>query len=208
MRTLNIKLLLISTLFFTSNCLSQLTNNDYNGEAIELSNEAIKISFDAGFKPKSEAEDDFNFAITLLEEAIKIDSNYVYAYLNKASVLIKLNRFNDAILEVEKAKQIKHDFVEAITFQGFIFERMNNVKKANQRYEEAISIYEERINSQSEGSISDKSNLSFLLLFTEGKDAAMVKIQEFIKANPENELLLNMEQVIISFDRKSFIDNL
>jgi tetratricopeptide (TPR) repeat protein len=68
----------------------------FNLKAKQLNDSAARIAMDS---------ENYIKAIALVNEAIKLDSNYYPAYTNKLSFLLALKRYNEAL---PTAKKIKH----------------------------------------------------------------------------------------------------
>lgn len=144
-------------------------------------------------------------AIIYLEQAIEIDSLYLFAYTNKAQALQRKGSLEEALEVLNEVEIIKPDFAEVIMGQAFLLEKMNKMELADQKYRKALKAFEKRLKDDPR---SDKvqSDIAFLYIFLEDKNAALDEIRNSILENPESEQLKMMERVIKDFDRKNFIE--
>ena len=149
-------------------------------------------------------------ALSLLNEAIKIDSTYYLAYANKANILSKLKKYEEAIETLDKAVKLRKNYAEGISMQGFLYEKMGMQEKANLKYKKAIKAYMARLNSdfKTEDRVNVQIDIAFMLLFTEDKQTALQVIDTIISHNPENEMATFMKENIKIFNREEFINNL
>lgn len=127
---------------------------------------------------KSQKEN-LNFAISILQKALELKSDYAPAHYLLAVVFDQLGEGERAIAKLEEAKSIApQDF--GLAFQlGILYWRKENFSKAKEEFERAISIN------------PDYSNAHYMLgLVYEKmgeKEKAISEIEKVVKLNPQSE---------------------
>jgi tetratricopeptide (TPR) repeat protein len=180
-------------------------SNSPDSLAIELNNKAVKLMGDAAHTYDSLSGILYDSAIVYLEQAIAIDSLYLLAYTNKAQALRRKGFLEESLQVLEQAENIKPDFAEVISAQGFLLEKMGKIELANLKYDQAHKAYEERLEKNPKND-KVKSEIAFLYIFLKSKNLALDEIRNLILENPDSEQLKNMERIINNFDRKKFIE--
>ncbi len=172
----------------------------FSKEVIELNKQAVLLINERNKKSYEEA-------LTLLNKAILIDTNYYMAYSNKVMVLTELGEYNTAI-EVNKylITTIKRDYPEAIVSLGMLYDKIGKKYLARKYYSEAISKYSNRI-AKSED-ILDMVNRAHLIYILNKKDG-LAEIDSLIKAYPENEdLIMYKEYLFLEYDHQKALNDL
>ncbi len=146
-----------------------------------------------------------NKALDDIHEAIQKDSNFYNAYLNKAALLRHLGKYEESVAALQELLNRK-SYPEAIFVLGITYEKLGNLQLANEKYKEAFSEFNKRLKTPA-ATVRDESNQQFLLIFIEGKEKALKKINEEIKKNPGNTELLINKSIIEEFNRQEFIEN-
>lgn len=116
---------------------SKESNHKYNPKAIELNNEAIKLSLD--FKKDS--------ALILFNKAIELDKSFHLPHSNKVGIYLKRKEYEKALYESEMVIKKKPELAESWFITGLLNEHQGNHKKANINYKKSIKIFTERINN-------------------------------------------------------------
>jgi tetratricopeptide (TPR) repeat protein len=183
----------------------QESGHEPDSNAVRLNNKAVRFISNAmhGYDSLSNAL--YDSAMIYLNRALEIDSLYLTAYSNKAQVLRRKGELEQSLEVLSKVQNIKPDFAEVITEQGFILEKMGRMELADQKYRQALKAYEKRLENDPEND-KVKSDIAFLYIFLEDKNSAIDEIQSLVLENPESEQLKMMEGVIKNFDRKKFIE--
>lgn len=174
--------------------------------ALRLNNKAAKLMGKiSSFNGDSVNNLLYDSAIIYLDQAIEIDSLYLFAYTNKAQALQRKGSLEEALEVLNEVETIKPDFAELIMGQAFLLEKMNKMELADQKYRQALKAFERRLKNDPK---NDKvqSDIAFLYIFLEDKNAALDEIRDLILRNPESEQLKIMEELIKDFDRKKFIE--
>lgn len=182
-----------------------IENKKYNKKAIELNAEAIEILGQIIF-PNNHADTlKLRNAIDILEKSITIDSLYYLAYANKAIALSRLGQNSQALNTLNKITNLKPDYAEGFSMQGFMFEKMGNIDSANSKYKEAIGAYNYRLNKANK--IEDKINRAFILSLI-NREKGLNEINDLIRDNPDNTTIeMWKKQLFDQFNRKEFIDS-
>ncbi len=77
-------------------------------------------------KIKNKTED----ALKDLDEAINKDSNYAWAYAQKADIFSKQKDYDNALKNAKKATEVKQNYVEGLRIQAWILTRQGKCKEA------------------------------------------------------------------------------
>lgn len=138
----------------------------------------------------------------LISAAISIDQSNPNFYVNLSKIQFKLDQVETAIETLEKLIKIKPNYVEAITAQGFMLEKIGQQKEAEEHYRVALEAY----TNKKEKEYGDLINRVFLILLLEGKDDALKEFEEIERTIPDEEVSF-FKMRIQNFNRESFIDN-
>ena len=113
----------------------KISSNSDREEAKKLNEQAVVII--------SEMNDDKYYeAIALLDEAIDKDSTFSIAYSNKASVLIRLKKYNEAIFILEYlVTNVKPEYPEALSLLGLLYDKHGDNGQAKKYYLLSIKEY-------------------------------------------------------------------
>lgn len=144
-------------------------------------------------------------ALTYLNIAIQRDSNFYNAYLNKSAVYRELGQYDKAIKTLEELLSRKN-YPEAIFVLGLMYEKQGKQKLANQKYKDAYDAYLEYMKSPL-STARDEMNKDYVLLFLEGKEKVLERINLKLKENPGNTTLLTDKSIIEQFNREEFISS-
>jgi len=172
--------------------------------AIELNNRAMNICTNSKFETNPSAK--LKEAVLTIDSAIAIDQNYYQLYLNKASILFALKDYETGLETLNTVSLLKKNLVEAISTQGFVYEKLGKYNIAKQYYEKAISIYDQLI-TENPSNVSAKVNRAFIILLLKGKDSALYTINDILKQHPNDPVAISTQQLISNFDRNSFIQS-
>ena len=116
---------------------SKESNQKYNPKAIELNNNAIKLS--QNFKKDS--------ALILFNKAIELDKSFYLPHSNKVGIYLERKEYEKALYESEMVIKKKPELAESWFITGLLNEHQGNHKKANINYKKSIKIFTERINN-------------------------------------------------------------
>lgn len=177
-----------------------------NKEALALNDSAVKIlqSYleikDVGLRDSI-----LNNAINGLNIVIQADSTFYFAYLNKASILRKQNKYEESIKVLEELIKIQ-PHPEALLILGITYEKLGLSSHAEEIYKEAREEYDKYLNSPV-AIAQDEINRLLLEILIEGKEKALVQTKEKLKKEPHNKELRSNKQILMDFDRQKFISS-
>ncbi len=176
-------------------------------KAVHLNEEATDIIKKTLFTTDSLNIPLLNDALKKLDEAIALDSQYFYSYLNKATIFKTLGHYDYALIEYEKAARFDTDNPELILSQGLILEKLGKTDSAQSRYSEAIHVYDKLIKDAPDN-VDFKISRAFILVFTQGKEVALSQMS-YIEAKTEQDKskLEQMTAMIESFQREDYVSN-
>jgi tetratricopeptide (TPR) repeat protein len=78
-------------------------------------------------------------AVTLFNDAIKLDYTFMFAYREKAIALYDLGQYNEAIAVLEKATTLRNSFDEGYYWLGKCNEKLGKVAEAVEYYQLALT---------------------------------------------------------------------
>jgi len=171
-----------------------------NDNAVKLLQKSQQSNYDLQRKDTFLKE-----ALAYLNLAIKKDSNFYNAYLNKSAVYRGLGQYDNAIKALDELLSRKN-YPEAIFVLGIIYEKQGEQKLANQKYKEAYAAYQEYMKSPL-STARDEMNKDYVLLFLEGKEKALQRINQKLNEDPGNTTLLTDKSIIEHFNREEFISS-
>jgi len=137
-------------------CKSSHSQRRVNPEAIKLNNQALNLVLNSGGQENDQI---FEKAIALLNQAIKIDSNYSIAYLNKFTDQNELKKYSDAIITGRQLISLRPNNVNIKLMIGEDFEKVGDTVASLNYYNEALSGYNKILDTMS---VNNKAYNSFL----------------------------------------------
>lgn len=141
---------MITIVLFSCNTNVSDEKNRYEGQ-VKFNKEAMKLQQQADEAINEMTESKYIEALTLLDKSISLDSSYFMAYASKASVLVSLKRYNEAIKVLNfLVNKVKPDYAEGFSFLGLLYDKFGNDDSANLCYQKAIRIYTDKIKSDSD----------------------------------------------------------
>lgn len=188
--------LILFVLIFSA-CNSQKNNPI----AKDLNNKAINILISNNDSNIQQLQMGLNY----LDSAIKIDSNYLTAYTNKISFLIKLKRQNDAILVCDYLINRKYSVAELYMMEGFIYENKGDSIRSIKNYILARNNFKDRI-QKDQNKVSNQINLIFSeFMISNDKKEALKEIEILKNKFPQNVEIENMQELIKDFNRGVYL---
>lgn len=185
----------------------EISNPEQNEKQAKFSDEVIKLNEKATLFITKRNYTSYQEALKLLDKAIRLDTTFYMAYLNKAQVLIKLGKYNDAI-DISKylVSSIKPDFPEAYTMLGMLYDKVGETSTAKDYYKKAIEKYSDRISKKDNVmDIVNRAHLNYIL----DKEKGLNEIDSLIKVYPKNEeLLLYKEYLFLGYNHQKALDDL
>jgi tetratricopeptide (TPR) repeat protein len=138
----------------------------------------------------------------LMEKAISLDSCNLFIYINLAKLYFRLDSTEKSIQILDNLLDVDSNYVEAVTAQGFIYEKIEKKEKATNKYKKALDLYSLRVNKE----YQDYVNKAFLILLLYGQDSALIELQEVKRECPNKDVSF-FENQFRSFDRDKIITN-
>lgn len=146
--------------------LSCKQDNKFSKDEISLSQELKSKAYE--LYTLHDQPDSLRKSLGYLSLAMEIDSLDHRILITSAQILVKIGERDSAIQVIDKALGIKPNFAQAISFKGFVLERMKNLYEANKNYLKAIHIYDSLL--QIEMNKSYLYNKAFISLFVNDKN--------------------------------------
>ncbi|WP_316736395.1 hypothetical protein [Pedobacter aquatilis] len=198
-------LLLLSSLSITSAQTSSKTK--YSTKAVDLQKRAIKYQFNI----KDNETQTYSRMLKMLDSATSIEPSYALAYRTKVIPLIKLKKYNEALVVLRKARSIDPTNLKDLIRQGIILESfLNKPNEAKRIYFEAYKQalkYKKGKNNQNP--YYDQV-VAFNLMFYRGKEEALRYLSNSFKTYTDQkskEQMKKLENLLRStpFDAESKI---
>lgn len=188
--------------------VTKITNNPpYNNKHETFSEEVIKLDEQAALLVNNRNETSYQEAIKLLDSAINIDSMYYPAYADKAIILTRLGKYNEAIIIYRHiVTNIKPDYPEILTELGMLNDKIGEISIAKEYYEKAIKKYSDRIEKNEDVmDMVNRAHLNYIL----DKQKGLNEIDSLIKVYPKNnELPMYKEYMFLGYNHQKALDDL
>lgn len=138
----------------------------------------------------------------LMEKAISLDSSNLNIYINLAKVYFRLDSTEKSIQVLDDLLNVDSNYVEAVTAQGFVYEKTGEIEKATNNYKKSLDLYSFRLNIE----YQDYINKAFLIMLLYGKEPALIELKEAIRKYPNKDISF-FDNQFRNFDREKFIIN-
>lgn len=176
---------------------SKKQRESFDQKAIEKNNEAVQL-LSLGIQDSNAF-----YALKLYDEAIGIDSTYYLAYAHKAQLLCQMGRYQDASMVLEEAIRVRPQFVEGIIVQGFLYEKLKDSNNADDKFNKAIAVLDERIAKGTYSLLNEQLLRAFVNLILDKKIGKQM-LDEVISSNPTYSDSTLMRQIFENFDRGQY----
>lgn len=150
------KLVILIVVACCLSCKSSHSQQKINPEAVKLNNQALDLVMHSGGQENDKI---FEKAIALLNQAIKMDSNYSNAYLNKFTDQNELKKYSDAIVTGKQLIALRPNNVNIKLMVGEDFEKLGDTTASVKYYDDALSGYNKILDTMS---VNNKAYSSFL----------------------------------------------
>jgi len=110
----------------------------FSEEAIALNQQACDVGMEDGSEYTEEA-------LRLYDEAIAADPNFHTAYANKATLLVKLKRYEEASACLEKLKALRPRVAEYYVPSAFCNDRLGRPERAREDLLKALTVYNDSV---------------------------------------------------------------
>jgi len=171
-------------------------NGDYkpSNRARELNNEAVRAL----------ADGKFDEGIRAVNEALSYDPEFYVAYSNKAALLGRMNRNEEAATALETAISMRPSYVDAYVPLGIFREKAGKLDEAAANYKKAVDLYDAILAKTPDDVKAICSRAVALYLLHDGP-AALTALKTALEKDPKNQDVLLLKQRIESGDRNIFL---
>jgi len=146
-------------------------------------------------------------AILTIDSAIAIEPKNLEFYNTKFNFLLQARDYDRCIEHLNEMHKIEPNNAEALSFQGYIYEKQGKKGIADKYYQQAIDACKQRITDKQQV-FKNYANMAFLMQFYKNKEVSVKMIDSLIKRHPDNAYLKDQQKVIMAFDKKGFLQNL
>lgn len=115
-------------------CGENSTKFKFNPEAIELNNKAMTLV------PFIDNPDSSNKALTFLDQATNIDSNYYLGYSNKLMFYYQLKQFDKVAMTLNKLIQLRPTAHDLYMMSGILYEQMGDSISSINYFQKSLTI--------------------------------------------------------------------
>ena len=185
------KLIFIFLIFGVDSCRQKDLKHTVNPVAVKLANEATSlVSF-------IDNTDSCKKAITLLDSATAIDSNYFLGYQNKLMFLTQLKQYTKAILTNNNLIRIKPFAHEIYLTSGLLYMKMSDTLTSRNYFQKSLTICNNALDTMNVNNknyvmlVSDKA--FNLIMLGENK-----KLNELLQSLSAREIDVELKKNILS----------
>lgn len=177
------------------------TNHIVDQRAIQLNDSAVKsvVQYQS-----------YETAVTLLDKALQIDSNYLMALANKCSYEIALHRYDQAINTAKRMIKLKPRAPEYFVSGGLAYFLSGDSTSSQKYFQEAVAIYDRILDTMNKKSNAYKLVLmgkAVNLIFSGDSPKSNV-ILKYLDENTHDEIEKEFYSEFINKPRKEIIDEL
>ena len=181
-----------------------ITSQEVKKKATELNNDAVELI--KNFNSVSNKDSLIFVSLSMLEEAIKLDSNNQPSHLNKVNVLVKLKKYNEAIKWIDTIEARFPSNDEIVIFQGLIFEKIGNIDSANIVYNQVKKVFMDRLSIKPNNIAYQLKIIELNYYITNDKNVTLNKLNELLSKLPQNKEILKMIELMKVFNKKEAIN--
>lgn len=167
---MTLKIITTFLLIALYSCGQKPVKHKVDPAAVELNNKAMTL---VAF---IDNVDSSKKAISLLDKATIIDSNYFLGYYNKLMFLNQLKEFDKAILTVNKLIQLRPTAHDLYMTGGMLYERIGDTISSKAYFEESLTICNNVLDTMS------NKNRDYEMLVS-NKAVDLIMLGDQIKAN-------------------------
>lgn len=185
----------------------EISNPEHSNRQAKFSAEVIKLNEQATFLINKRNETSYQEAIRLLDKAIRLDTTYYMAYLNKSVTLTRLGKYDEAVnIYRHIVTSIKPDYPEALTMLGMLYDKIGEKSTAKEYYKKAVQKYSDRISKKEDiMDMVNRAHLNYIL----DKEKGLNEIDSLIKVYPKNdELPMYKEYMFLGYNHQKALDDL
>ena len=203
------RLLILLLLFGFAACTQQPKKYVPNKKAIQLEGSAIQL-MKVYSSDRIPQDSNYQKAIRLLNEAIKIDSNYYNAYSSKLSLQWMLKQYDNALATAKHLKNLRPNSPDSYVTVGLLYEKLNDTISSYKYFNTAISKYDTILDT-----MSIKNKMYDVLLMNKGIDLILagqqIKGNEILKQlykKSNDDLYKEMIVPFVNKSRKEVFENI
>jgi len=176
----SIKFITAFLLIGFSSCSQNSVNHKVDPAAVELNNKAMKlVQF-------TDNPDSLRKAISLLDRATSIDSNYFLGHYNKLTFYNQLREFDKAIATINKLIQLKPSAHDLYLTGGLLCEKIGDTISSQKYFQKSLTICNSVLDTMS------SKNQDYEMLVS-NKAVNLVMLGDTAKANEILEKLYNSQ---------------
>jgi tetratricopeptide (TPR) repeat protein len=127
-------------------------------------------------------------ALTLLDSALKFNSEDYMLYFNKGHVYIGKGNYLKAIEVYKQMLLKKPDFTQGITFLGMLYDKQGQSEVAKLQYLKAIANYDLKLKNTHNNQTEDNINRIFALFLLDSA-TAKPQLEILMQENPQSKFL-------------------
>lgn len=190
-----------------TSCIKNDKENN-SEKAIKLNKTIAKQIFDYN-SIQSKDEKKLYQILNLVSKAIELDNKNIFGYVNEASIYIKLGKYRDARLALQKIIELKKDYPELYLFIGILYEKEGDLNNAIENYKKALAMFNDKL-SMDKNNIDIEFNIIISKIFVNSmsKQTALKEVEKFSKGNVDKQKMELMKQTIINFNKEDFLKNI
>ncbi|OSZ79897.1 hypothetical protein CAP36_01115 [Chitinophagaceae bacterium IBVUCB2] len=192
-----LKFITVFLLVASYSCGQQSKKHKPDPEAVQLNNQAMMLV------PYIENADSSKKAITLLDQATTIDSNYFLGYSNKLMFYYQLQEFDKLILTNNKLIQLRPSAHDLYLSGGVFYHQIGDSISANRYFNKSLTICNAVLDTM------NSKNRDFVM-FTTNQAINLIMLNDSAKANKILKVLYENQPDDPQFDNveKKYIHSL
>jgi tetratricopeptide (TPR) repeat protein len=171
--------------------------------ARELNDSAMTLSHNIAMRRSPHTYTD---VVSLLNQALSIDSTYQLAYTNKITVLMNAEQYGKAIHLLRKLIKKRPHETHAKIQIGIAYELRGNTAKSQQYLKRALGDYSRQIDAQPD-SLNLFLDRAFVKLLLGRKKEAIKEIDSLSSAHPNSMRVKSMTEVIERTQKEDIVQN-
>jgi tetratricopeptide (TPR) repeat protein len=191
------KLLIAFFVFGLSFCKQNSSKHTVDSDAIALNKQAMSLV------PFISNADSSQKAISLLDKATAIDTNYFLGYSNKLMFYYELRQFDKALSTNNKLIQLRPTAHDLYLRSGMLYLKISDTTKAKLNFKKGLAICNSVLDTMT------KTNRDYVMLTT-NQAIALIMLGDTANANKILKVLYDNQQSDSDFDKseKKYIQSL
>jgi tetratricopeptide (TPR) repeat protein len=173
-----------------------------NGE--QLTKTGCNIYSRIGVPEFSQDTQRLNFAIELLNKAIKIDASNVNAFYCKFNIQTAMQNWKEALQSINKIIQISAPDVDNFIFQGSVYEMLNKPDSSIIAFKNALLLFDKKTNlGSNDQMLVDRA---IIIAFIYGKEEAIKELCNSENRKNDEYLEIARDQIFSAFNKRTYIE--